>query len=168
MNHHVRMAWKGWRSAWQQRPERERHWLQAGTGLLALLLVWTWAIAPAWSVWREAPARQARIDTQTQQMLQLQAQAKNLQSPVHIDRREAMDALRAATDRLLGPDAQLQPQGEQLRVTLQAATATALAQWLAEARDRARARPLQAALQRADNPDRGEAIWQGSLLMQLP
>ena len=36
MNHHVRMAWKGWRSAWQQRPERERHWLQAGAGLLAL------------------------------------------------------------------------------------------------------------------------------------
>ncbi len=168
MNHKVRLAVQGLRSAWQQRPERERHWLQAGAGLLALLLVWSWAMAPAWSVWREAPARQARIDAQTQQMLQLQAQAKHLQTPVHIDRREAMDALRAATDRLLGPGAHLQPQGEQLRVTLQATTATALAQWLAEARDRARARPLQATLQRVDSPDRGEAIWQGALLMQLP
>ena len=165
-----------WRSVWMNRPARERRWLQAGAGLLALLLLWPTVIAPAWSVWREAPARQARLDTLTHRMLQLHAQAKTLQTPVHIDRREALDELRAATDRLLGPGAQLQPQGEQLRVTLQAASATGLAQWLLVARDKARARPLQATLaqasadarDRADAPQPSEALWQGFLLVQLP
>lgn len=167
MTPHVHRSVQAWRARWQQLAARERRWLQAGAGLLALLLG-SWAIAPAWSVWREAPVRQARIDARTQQMLQLHAQAKHLQAPAHIERREALDALRAATDHLLGPGARVQPEGEQLRVMLQAAPAPGLAQWLAVVRDSARARPLQAALQRVDAPDRAEAVWQGFLLMQLP
>ncbi len=168
MNPNIRLTVQAWRSAWQERTARERRWLQAGAGLLALLLLWSSAIAPVWSVWREAPTHQARNDERTHQMLQLHAQVKRLQAAAHIDRREALNELRAATERLLGPGAQLQPQGEQVRVVLQATPAQGLAQWLSVARDKARARPVQAALQRADAADRAETLWQGFLLMQLP
>ena len=164
-------AWvQALRTAWQQRPARERLWVMAGSALIALVLLWQVAIAPAWSVWREAPARQARIDAQTRQMLQWQAQAQGLQPVTRIDRREALARLQSAAERLLGPGARLQPQGEQLLVTLQAAPADGLAQWLALARNEALALPLQAQLQQpeaAPAPET-EVAWQGSLLMRLP
>ena len=163
-------AWpQALRTAWRQRPARERLWVLAGSALLLVLLLWQVAIAPAWSVWREAPARQARIDAQTRQMLQWQAQAAGLQPVARMDRREALARLQAAADRLLGPGARLEPQGEQLRVTLQATPPDGLAQWLALARNEALALPLQARLERSDNTALPtEATWQGSLLMRLP
>lgn len=166
-----KQAWlEAWRTAWQQRSVRERRWLLAGAALLTPLLLWQWAMAPAWSVWREAPTRQARIDAQTRQMLQLQAQAQHLQAPAHIERREALSRLQAEADRLLGPGAQLQPQGEQVLVTLRAAPATGLAQWLALARSQAQTLPLQVQLQRPEAPPAAptEVVWQGTLQMRLP
>ena len=161
---------KALRAAWQQRPARERRTLLAGGTFLALLVLWQGAIAPAWSLWREAPARQARIDAQTRQMLQLQAQMQGLQAATRIGRREALTQLQNAADTWLGPGAQLQPQGEQVRVTLKAAPASGLAQWLAVARNQAQSQPLQVQLLRSDSAtaDRPEALWQGSLLMRLP
>ena len=163
-------AWmQALRTAWQQRPVRERLGVLAGSALLMLILLWQIAIGPAWSVWREAPARQARIDARTRQMLQWQTQAQELQPVARVDRREALPRLQAAADRLLGPGARLQPQGEQLLVTLQAAPAEGLAQWLALARNEAQVLPLQARLQQPDDTSRPtEALWQGSLLMRLP
>lgn len=157
-------------ATWQQRPARERRALLAAGTLLALFVLWQTAIAPAWSVWREAPARQARMDAQTRQMLQLQAQMQSLQATTRIGRREALTQLQKAADTWLGPGAQLQPQGEQVLVTLKAATAGGLAQWLAAARNKSQAQPLQVQLQRSDSAptDRPEALWQGSLLMRLP
>lgn len=164
-------AWmKTLRAAWQQRPARERHALLGGGALLVLFVLWQAAIAPAWSVWCEAPARQARIDAQTRQMLQLQAQVQGLQAATRIGRREALTQLQNGADTWLGPGAQLQPQGEQVRVTLKAAPASGLAQWLAVARNQAQSQPLQVQLLRSDSAtaDRPEALWQGSLLMRLP
>lgn len=172
MKHNARTtAWmQALHTAWLQRSVRERLWVVAGSTLLLLILLWQVGIAPAWSVWREAPARHARIDAQTRQMLQWQAQAQGLQAVARIDRREALARLQAATDRLLGPGAQLQPQGEQVLVTLQAVPADALAQWLALARNEALALPVQARLQQpqAAATPTAEVIWQGSLLMRLP
>ena len=168
-------AWKqGLHKAWQQRSARERLWLLTASVLLTLLALWQVAIAPAWSVWREAPARQARIDTQTRQMLQWQAQAQGLQPVARMDRREALTRLQAAADALLGPGARVQPQGEQVQVTLQATPAEALAQWLALARNEALAQAVQAQLEQvqAQRPEvtspPAAATWQGTLMMRLP
>ena len=168
-------AWvQALRTAWQQRPARERLWVMAGSALIALVLLWQVAIAPAWSVWREAPARQARIDAQTRQMLQWQAQAQGLQPVARMDRREALTRLQAAADALLGPGARVQPQGEQVQVTLQATPAEALAQWLAQARNEALAQAVQAQLEQvqAQRPEvtspPAAATWQGTLMMRLP
>lgn len=158
------------RSVWQQRSLRERRLLLAGAVLLGGLLLWQWGLAPAWSVWREAPMRQAEIDLRTRQMLQLQAEAQSLQAPVRIGRQQALEQLKASADKLLGPGAQIQPQGDQLQVSLRGTPAADLAQWLALAREQAQALPLQAQLQRQQTttPDQPEGLWQGSLLLRLP
>lgn len=165
-------AWaQALRSLWQQRSARERRWVLATAILFAPLMAWQWALAPAWSVWREAPVRQAQLDQQTRQMLQWQVQAQRLQAPERIGRPQALERLQAGADRLLGSGAQLQAQGEQLRVTLQGATAAGLAQWLALARDQAQTLPQQAQLERRSAAADGASenvTWQGSLLLRLP
>jgi general secretion pathway protein M len=61
-----------------------------------------------------------------------------------------------------------------LRLSLQAAPAPALAQWLAQAREQAHTRPIQAQLQHnaptATAPTTGDKplLWSGSLLLRLP
>ncbi|MEN9889377.1 MAG: hypothetical protein RL559_1414 [Pseudomonadota bacterium] len=155
------------RTAWQQRSARERHLLAWGATVLLLALVWTQLIAPAWRVWREAPLRQATLEAQTRQMRQWQAEAQQLQTPRRIERSEALRLLSESATALLGPGAQLTAQGEGLRLSLQAAPAAGLAQWLAQAREQALALPSQAQLERQDKAD-AEPTWRGTVLLRLP
>lgn len=152
--------------AWQQRAPRERRLLTLGAVVLLTAAVWSLCWAPAWRVWREAPARQASLEAQTRHMLQLQAEARLLQSPSHIDRSAALQLLNTRASQLLGSKAQLKVQGDELRVTLQAASASALAQWLSEAREKAQTRPRLAQLQKQD--EAGSPTWSGTLVLSLP
>lgn len=165
---------------WQQRPARERRWLALGAIVLLAALVWSLLLAPAWRVWREAPARQARLEQQTRHMQQLQAEARQLQAPRRIERAQALQLLTSSGQRLLGPGALLQAQGEELRVTLKAAPAAGLAEWLTLAREQAQARPRLAQLEKqlpaetppprpAQQPDSpSSASWSGTLVLSLP
>ena len=167
-------------AAWQQRPPRERSLLALGAAVLLAAVLWSTLVTPAWRVWREAPARQASLEAQTRQMLQLQAEARQLQAPQRIDRATALQLLSSSAAELLGSEAQLTPQGEELRVNLKATTAQGLAQWLALARDKAQARPRLAQLQQreastepATRPsqasDAGTGVtWSGTLVLRLP
>lgn len=160
-------------NAWRQRPARERRLLLLLALLLVLLALWQGALAPAWATWRLAPARQAELEAQTRQMLQWQAEAKQLQAPARLARSAAIELLQEGAGRLLGPGAQLQPQGELLQITLQAAHAEGLAQWLSLAREKAQALPQQARLQRQSasdtaKPAGADPVWQGTLMMRLP
>ena len=158
---------QGLRSAWQQRSARERQLLLFAALLFALIALWQWGLAPAWSLWRSAPARQAQLDAQTRQMLQLQAQAARLQAPARLERATAIAQLQSSAQALLGPGVQWQPQGEHWLLKLQAAPAEGLAQWLALARDKAQALPQQAQLQRQEASTNGPPVWQGSILVRL-
>lgn len=167
-------------AAWQQRAPRERRLLTLGATVLLVALVWSALVAPAWRVWREAPARQASLEAQTRQMLQLQAEARQLQAPRRIQRAEALQWLSASAQNLLGPGAQLTPQGEELRVTLKAVPASGLAEWLAQAREKAQTRPRLAQLQKQEatepspprpgqKPDAPAGVtWSGTLVLRLP
>lgn len=157
-------------TAWQQRPARERRLLALGTVALLLVAVWTQLLAPAWQLWREAPLRQAALEAQTRQMLQLRAEAKALQAPRRVDREQALRLLGDSAASLLGPGAQLNPQGDSVRVSLKAAPAAGLAQWLAQAREQALALPSQAQLQQTPRQDSAttEPSWSGHLLLRLP
>lgn len=136
-------------AAWAQRSPRERQLLALAGAVFALALLWQVALAPALTTLREAPERQARLDQQTRQMLGLQAQARQLQKTTAISRTEAIRWLEGSVSEALGTGARIQLQGERATLTLQAAPAAELARWLAQARERAQALPVQAQLQQA-------------------
>ena len=80
---------QGWQAAWARRSPRERLLLVMGVWVLGLAALWLLALAPALRTWQEAPARQALLDTQSQRMRQLQAQAQGLQKNSAIARTDA-------------------------------------------------------------------------------
>ncbi len=178
------------RAAWAQRSARERQLLTLAAVVLALAGLWRIALAPALHTWHEAPARQATLDRQTAQMLALQAQAQSLKKPSAISRADAVRWLERNLS-ALGADAKLSLQGERATVSLQAAPADGLAQWLRQAREQAQALPVQAQIQmqqtatpdaapRAVNSAAGSPAaapsapahsgvhWRGTLVMSLP
>lgn len=155
------------RSLWQARSMRERRLLLLAAALLALALLWSWALAPALQTWRNAPQRQAELDRQSRQMLQWQAQARQLHNPSRLTRAQAQAQLQASSAALLGAGAQLSLQGDQLRVQLQAASADGLARWLAQAREQAQALPQSAQLEQLGT-DPHDVRWRGQLLLRLP
>ena len=153
---------------WLQRSPRERLLLSVGATVIGLALVWRVGLAPALHTWQEAPTRQAQLDQQTQQMLQLQAQTQSLKKPQTISRSEAIQWLESHLSEL-DPKAKLSLQAEHMQLSLQAAPAENLANWLAQARELAHARPLQAQLQQATGPAGDNTVlWRGSLLLRLP
>ena len=101
------------RLLWRQRPERERRLIVLAACVLGLAGLWQWALAPALGTWRDAAQRQTELDRQTQQMLQLKAQAAQLKAPARMARAQAVDMLESSAKELLGPDAKLLVQGEQ-------------------------------------------------------
>lgn len=176
------------RQAWSQRSPREQQLLSLAAGLILLATLWTWALAPAWRTWQEAPERQARLDAQTQHMQQLQAQAKTLQKASPVTRADAVQWLTASTQEL-GPGAQIQWQGDRATLSVEAAPAAAMARWLSLARERVQALPVQAQLQHTQaptpgaskpaarpsaaavspSPDPTSAVhWRGSVVLRLP
>ena len=165
-------ASQAWRQAWDARSPREQTLLRAAAFLLAVVVVWQWAWAPAWRTWQEAPARQAALDGQTQRMLQWQAQAKGLQKPSTISRAEATQWLEKNLSDL-GPNAKLSLTGDDVTLRVEAAPALAMARWLSQARENAQTLPLQAQMQQAqpqqaNSPSPNEVLWQGTLVLRLP
>jgi general secretion pathway protein M len=157
---------------WQQRSARERLLLSAGAALMALILVWRVGLAPALRTWQEAPIKQAQLDKQTQHMQELQIQSQRLQQAQAISRNDAMQWLETHLSEL-GPNAKLSLQGEHMSLSLQAAPADHLANWLALAREQAHVRPAQAQLQQAGTPPAATSadntvVWNGNLLLRLP
>lgn len=189
----IRTAWRPVQAAmngfWSARQPRERGLLALAAGLIGAALVWQVALAPALQTWHEAPARQAALDQQTADMLQLQTQAKGLQASAPLSRSAALAQLESSAAQWLGPQARVSLQGEQVRITLQAAPADGLSRWLAQARSQVHALPVQAQLQRvtaakagpatpaaatrgaaasaAPAPTADTAVWSGTLVLSL-
>lgn len=159
---------KGWQAVWAQRSTREQLLLGIGVWVLGLAALWMLALAPAMRTWQEAPARQALLDTQSQRMRQLQAQAQGLQQPRSMSRNDAAQWLEN-NQAELGPNARIVLQGNTATLSLQAAPAAALARWLSLARDNAQALPTQAQLQQTNAPgkDSTDITWRGSLVLRL-
>ena len=158
---------QAWRQAWGARSAREQLLLRSAGFFLAVVVLWQWAWVPAWRTWQEAPARQAAIDSQTQRMLQWQAQAKGLQKPSTISRAEATQWLeKNLAD--LGPNAKLSLTGDDVTLRVEAAPALAMARWLSQAREHAQTLPQQAQMQQASSSSPDEVLWQGTLVLRLP
>ncbi len=146
---------------WQALSPREQRGLSLLGALLAVLLFWLIAIAPALNTLRGSDHRRAQIGQQHAHMLALQAQAQALQTRTPISREEALRNLQGLT-----PSAQIQlnVQGDRVMVQLKAVPAAALANWLTHARSQAQALPVEAHLTRSNTA----MTWDGSLVMSLP
>jgi len=183
------MALQSLQQRWHTLSLREQGLLRVGAVLLALAVVWWVALAPALRTVREAPAQQAALDAQWQQLKDLQAQAQSLQQQPRMTQAEALRTLQNSTTELLGASAQLQTVGERSTVTLKAVSAPVLASWLAQVRAQARAVPIQAHLQRSAATDKvmtspeakapsppsvnpasapNAIVWSGSVVLSLP
>ncbi|SDM69361.1 general secretion pathway protein M [Oryzisolibacter propanilivorax] len=160
-------AWAPLQAQWRRLAAREQTLVLLAGALVALALLWWLLLAPALLTWKTSAARHAQVDAQLQQMLQLQAEAQQLQQAPRAPAVDALAALRGATGQLLGDGARLVIAGEQATVTLQQVPAEALARWLAQVRAQAHATPLQARLTRSSAPGAAPA-WDGTLVLALP
>lgn len=149
--------------AWQAQPRRQQLLVALAAGLVLGTLVWRLALAPALTLWREAPQRQLALDQQMQHMQALEAQARMLQQLPRAGRDDARRALEASVQQQFGATARLQINGDAATLTLTGARGEALAQWLAQARIDARVRPSSAQLAR-----NAAGLWDGTLTLALP
>jgi general secretion pathway protein M len=132
---------------WQARLPRERQALAAVATVLVAFVLWNFSIAPALRTLRETPAKLDRLDAQLQQMQRIAGESIALRNVAPISNAQAAQALRASTARL-GDRGRLTLQGDRASLALTGVDAESLRVWLQEARSAARARPIDAQLQR--------------------
>lgn len=152
---------KRWRVAasarWQAMAPRERTGVTIAGVVVAALLLWLVALAPALRMAREAPAQLDRLDAQLLGMQRLAAEARDLKAGPAIGAAQAVAALKSATERL-GDRARIAVLGDRATLTLTGVSGDGLRQWLAEARSGARARPIEAQLTRAPQGFTGTVV----------
>ena len=141
---------------WSGLSSRERHLIQAGAAALALLLVWSLALKPAWVTLREAPARRAELGARAERMQAWAAEAAALQGMASAQTgavREPKgpeggldDALRAELRSKLGESCKVEAQGRQVLVTFDAASGEQVRATLRWLRSHLKARLVEAEL----------------------
>lgn len=147
---------------WHQRPVRERYAVATTGVVLGAAMLWQLGIAPAWRTLAAMPAQRQAVQQQLNTMQGLAAQARTLQEQRRgtiLSRTERLRALEAATTQHLGTQAQVTSGTDQVQVTLQNASAVALAQWLQQVRVNAQLQPNSASLTR-----HGER-WSGQIVL---
>ncbi len=153
--------WQAWLAPltqkWQQMGSRERFGTACAGIALLVLLLWTVALGPAITTLREAPAKLDALETELQAMQRLAGEARDLRAAPPINRAQATESLKAATDRL-GASAKLSLQGDRGVLTLNGTSAGALRQWLSEVRAGARARAIEAQLNRGPTGFTGTVV----------
>ena len=161
-------------SRWQALSPREQRGVSVLGALLAVLVFWSVAIAPALNTLRDSDNRRAQIGQQQAHMLALQNQAQALQTRTPLSRDEALRNLQGLTP---NTQIQLNVQAERVSVQLKAVPAATLANWLAQARSQAQALPVEAHLTRSSTPGANNAapattnstvVWDGNLVLSLP
>lgn len=160
------ISFQPFQARWAQLAARKKNLLRLAAALVLGAIFWQLGLAPALVTLRTADAQARTLDAQLQHMQALQSEARVLQKQPAPSYDDALRALTTTTKQTLGATAQLNVTGEHASVTLQGASADALAQWLAQARLNARAVPVEARLVRAT--DAAGLTWNGVLVMGLP
>ncbi|MGM9513592.1 type II secretion system protein GspM [Roseateles sp. DB2] len=142
---------------WQALQPRERSALLLAGIALAALLLWLMALQPALRTLRETPPRLAQAEEQLQQMRRLAQESQALKDLPPVPPAQAEQALKASTERL-GGSAQLQVSGDRATLQLRNISPEQLQNWLAEARSAARARTVEAQMQRSPSGYNGVIV----------
>jgi general secretion pathway protein M len=136
-----------WRERWDRLAARERQLTLAAVAVVAVFVVVTLGIRPAWRILKEAPPQLDALDNELQTMQRLAGEVRELRTTPTIGMAQSALALKAATDRI-GERARLTVQGDRAVLTLDGVSGTALRSWLLEVRTGARARAIGAQLTR--------------------
>jgi general secretion pathway protein M len=126
---------------------RERVLVAVMGGAIAFLVLWLLLVRPAWNTLAQAPKLRTQADLQLLQMQALAAEAKQLRALPPVQLTTAQAVLKSATDQL-GPKGKLTLLNDRATLTLTGATGEDIRQWLVQARGGARARPIEATLNR--------------------
>ncbi len=147
------------RQRWAQSNPREKSLLRAAGALVVVALLWWAAISPALRTLRDAQTQGPALQAQMQAMQTLQARAQALQAQPPLPATDSKALLDAALP-TLGTSARMTVGGDRATVTLDGSTAQALAQWLAQVRLNAHARPVELHLTQS------QGLWSGRLVLQ--
>lgn len=142
---------------WNALEARERTLVQFTGAVVALAVLWWVALQPALRTLREAPRQLAEVSTQTQHMQRLAQEARELRGAPAVASAQATRALQASAERL-GSAARLSLQGDRATLTVQGLPGDVLWAWLGEARNAARARPVDVQLTRSGNGYNGTLV----------
>jgi general secretion pathway protein M len=137
-----------WHQRWMDLSGRERAGLSVALGVLALALLWSIGVAPAWRQWQQGQGQTQALQTQWQGLQALQAQASALSAQNRVRPEDAVRLLQTSLT-TLGPGASMAVNGDLATVQIKGASAAAVSQWLAQARVQAQALPVQARLGRS-------------------
>ena len=155
-----------WRSRFKALPDKDRQRLKYLALGLFLSLLWFWNMAPALKTYREAPLQLAQLELQPQNLKSLQTQALALQKAPRMNVQNASAVLQQTATEILGSSAKLTLESGRATVNLTPTSADALAQFLASARVKAYALPVEAKLQKTKTAD--QELWRGTLILSLP
>jgi general secretion pathway protein M len=147
---------------WAKLSPREQRGLSWLGVLLAVLLFWRIALAPALDTLRSSETQRAQLAQQLAQMQALEVQVQALQQRHMLSRDEALRTLQGLSQPL-GKQLELTVQGERVSVQIKAMPAQTLAQWLNQARTQAQVLPQEAHWVRQTGPQ-----WDGTLVLRLP
>jgi general secretion pathway protein M len=157
-------------SEWQKRlmalPDKDRQRMKYLALGLFLSLLWFWNIAPALKTYREAPQQLAQLELQSHYLKSLQTQAVALQKAPRMNAQNASAALQQTATEILGSSAKLNVEAGRATLNLTPTSADTLAQFLASARIKAYALPVEAQLQKTKTAD--QELWRGTLILSLP
>lgn len=153
---------------WSHRSGRERAMLLAAAILLTGTLLWSVALSPALRTLATADKTRVTLEGQLQAMLDMQTQAKALQTQPHMGTAAVSQALLAAVEPTFGKNARLVIANNQATLTVNAVTAQALGQWLTLARVNAQSKPTVVQIAKTTSPDNADILWSGTLQMALP
>jgi general secretion pathway protein M len=155
-----------WRSRFKALPDKDRQRLKYLALGLFLSLLWFWNMAPALKTYQEAPLQLAQLELQSQNLKSLQTQALALQKAPRMNAQNASAVLQQTATEILGSSAKLTLESGRATVNLTPTSADALAQFLASARVKAYALPVEAKLQKTKTAD--QELWRGTLILSLP
>lgn len=144
-------------TSWSRLDARERLGVLAAGAALLLLVFVLLLINPALKTLREAPEQLRQLDGQLALMQSWATEAKRLQQLPPVSAAQATAALQAATE-FLGPEARLTLQGDRATLNFTNLSGEQLGAWLVEVRSAARARPVEAQLQRGPNGYGGSIV----------
>jgi type II secretory pathway component PulM len=159
-------AWRDALAAKLDGLTRTQRWLLWGALACSAVLLHLTVWGPAWTLWRGAEQRHARLDAADRQMqaVAAEAQALRLGGSPRMSPEQAASAIRTLTQSLLGEGAKLTQSGTRLTVSLQAVPAAAFSRWLTQVRERMGSKPEALSLSRSAQADQ----WSGQVVLLLP